>query len=153
MTLVEFWFLLIAIIWTGFALVLLLGALMARGISFEYRGRRDSAAWRRTWLRLLTGGSLLVPLLTFAATTLATATAVLSIFSELYPKVIVTSTSPAYSPIIHNTASGSYAFKVMTVVVAIFLPVLLLYTAWSYYVFRRRISARDFRPQESARPG
>jgi cytochrome bd ubiquinol oxidase subunit II len=89
----------------------------------------------------------------FAATTLAMATAVLSIFSELYPRVMVSSTSPADSLTIHNTASGSYALKVMTVVVAIFLPVVLLYTAWSYYVFRRRISAKDFRPQESARPG
>src|SRR6266536_1114132 len=45
------------------ALVLLLAALMARGTSFEFRGKRDSAAWRRMWDGLLTGGSLLVPLL------------------------------------------------------------------------------------------
>ena len=43
------------------ALVLLLAALMARGTSFEFRGKRDSAAWRRMWDGLLTGGSLLVP--------------------------------------------------------------------------------------------
>src|SRR5262245_35405329 len=45
------------------ALVLLLGALMARGTSFEYRGKRDSATWRRTWSWLLTIGSVLVPFL------------------------------------------------------------------------------------------
>src|SRR6266700_2872681 len=45
------------------ALVLLLGALMARGISFEYRGKRDSASWRRTWSTLMTTGSVLVPVL------------------------------------------------------------------------------------------
>jgi len=45
------------------ALVLLLAALMARGTSFEFRGKRDSAGWRRMWDGLLTGGSLLVPLL------------------------------------------------------------------------------------------
>src|SRR5215831_6891081 len=38
-------------------------ALVARGTSFEFRGKRDSAAWRRMWDGLLTGGSLLVPLL------------------------------------------------------------------------------------------
>ena len=45
------------------ALVLLLAALMARGTSFEFRRKRDSAQWRRMWDGLLTGGSLLVPLL------------------------------------------------------------------------------------------
>ncbi len=45
------------------ALVLLLGALIARGLAFEYRGKRDAVRWRRTWDVLLTVGSLLAPLL------------------------------------------------------------------------------------------
>src|SRR5205814_8720956 len=45
------------------AMVLLLAALIARGTSFEFRRKRDSAQWRRMWDGLLTGGSLLVPLL------------------------------------------------------------------------------------------
>jgi len=331
MTLVQFWFLLIAVVWTGFfvlegfdlgvgmlhgvlgqddagrraaintigplwdgnevwlivaaaamfaafpgwyatmfsgfylALVLLLAALIARGISFEYRGKRDTASWRRTFDGLLTGGSVLVPLLigvalgdllhglpinasqeytgsfwnllqpyglytgitlvaicvvhgatfialksvgdlsvrganlatrgapvagivllgwviwthaiagkgvlpnpveviavlalfagawlihdgrqgwAFAATTVAMALTVLSIFSELYPRVMISSTSSAYNLTIHNTASPGYTLKVMTVIVAIFLPVVLAYTAWTYYVFRRRISVTDIR--------
>ena len=40
--------------------------------------------------------------------------------------------------------SGAYSLKVMTVVVIVFLPVVLGYQAWTYYVFRRRISAREF---------
>jgi cytochrome d ubiquinol oxidase subunit II len=59
---------------------------------------------------------------------------------------MVSSTSPAYSLTISNAASGSYALKVMTVVVVIFLPLVLLYQAWTYYVFRQRLSAGDFRP-------
>src|SRR2546429_511861 len=43
------------------ALVVLLAALMARGTSFEFRGKRDSAAWRRIWDGLLTGGRPLGP--------------------------------------------------------------------------------------------
>ena len=31
------------------ALVLLLAALIVRGVAFEYRGKRDAARWRRTW--------------------------------------------------------------------------------------------------------
>jgi cytochrome bd-type quinol oxidase subunit 2 len=45
------------------ALVLLLAALIARGLSFEYRGKRDAHSWRRTWDTLLTVGSVLAPLL------------------------------------------------------------------------------------------
>src|SRR6478752_10469231 len=45
------------------ALVLLLAALIIRGVAFEYRGKRDAARWRRTWDAALTTGSLLAPLL------------------------------------------------------------------------------------------
>jgi cytochrome d ubiquinol oxidase subunit II len=44
-------------------LVLVLAALIIRGVSFEFRERRDSAGWRRTWSTTMTVGSLLVPLL------------------------------------------------------------------------------------------
>ncbi len=82
----------------------------------------------------------------FAATTVAMAAAILSIFTELYPRVMVSSTSPAYSLTIHNAASGAYALKVMTIVVVIFFPLVLLYQGWTYYVFRQRLSPGDFRP-------
>src|SRR5262249_34247077 len=45
------------------ALVLILVALILRGVSFEYRGKRDGPGWRRTWDWTLTIGSLLAPLL------------------------------------------------------------------------------------------
>ena len=45
------------------ALVLLLVALIARGLAFEYRGKRDTAQWRRTWDVSLTAGSLIAPFL------------------------------------------------------------------------------------------
>jgi cytochrome d ubiquinol oxidase subunit II len=82
----------------------------------------------------------------FAATTVAMALTVLSIFTELYPNVMVSSTSAAYNLTISNTASNSYSLKLMTIVVVIFLPVVLLYQGWTYYVFRQRISPGDFQP-------
>ena len=89
----------------------------------------------------------------FAATTFAMAATVLSIFTELYPRVMVSSTSPAYNLTISNTASGSYSLKLMTIVVVIFLPVVLLYQAWTYYVFRQRISPGDFQMPRLASRG
>jgi cytochrome d ubiquinol oxidase subunit II len=45
------------------AIVLLLVALIFRGVSFEFRGKRDGAAWKRNWGWLQAAGSLLAPLL------------------------------------------------------------------------------------------
>jgi cytochrome d ubiquinol oxidase subunit II len=248
------------------ALVLLLAALIVRGVAFEYRGKRDAARWRRTWDVLLTAGSVLAPLLigvalggllhglpinsaqnytgsfwdllqpyalftgvtlvlicllhgatfmclkttdamrerswqvarrvapvtgaaviafiiwthvtasttfflnviellavlaviaavwlvyshsegfAFAATTVTIGSCIISLFVDLYPNVMVSSTNPAYNLTVHNTASGAYSLKVMTVVVIIFLPVVLAYQTWTYYVFRRRISKQEFEP-------
>jgi cytochrome d ubiquinol oxidase subunit II len=59
---------------------------------------------------------------------------------------MVSSTSPAYNLTVHNTASGAYSLKVMSVVVVIFLPFVLAYQTWTYYVFRRRVSKQEFQP-------
>jgi cytochrome bd-type quinol oxidase subunit 2 len=262
-----------ATMFSGFylAFVLILVALIIRGVSFEYRGKRDAAQWRRTWDGLMIAGSFAAPLLigvglgdllagtpinssqnftgtfwsllqpyalltgitlvlicvmhgatfltlkttgqireraaaiarkvapatgaavvafaiwthveasdtfflnpvelltilaviaavwlvydkrygfAFAATTVTIASAIVSIFVGLYPNVMVSSTSAANNLTVHNTASGGYSLKAMTVVVVIFLPLVLAYQAWSYYVFRRRVSATDFqRPAGSA---
>ena len=253
-----------------FAFVLILVALIVRGVSFEYRGKRDAVRWRRTWDGLMIGGSVAAPLLigvalgdllagvpinssqeftgtfwdllqpyalvtgitlvlicvlhgatfltlkttgpmreraaviarrvapatgaavvaftiwthvthtsafflnpvellailaalaavwlvyehrpgfAFAATTVTIASAIVSIFVGLYPNVMVSSTSAANNLTVHNTASGSYALKAMTVVVVIFLPLVLAYQTWTYYVFRRRVSATDFGPGQPA---
>src|SRR6201986_3730942 len=45
------------------AMVLLLASLIIRGVSFEYRGKRDAARWRTTWDAALIVGSVLAPLL------------------------------------------------------------------------------------------
>jgi cytochrome bd-type quinol oxidase subunit 2 len=248
------------------ALVLLLAALIIRGLAFEYRGKRDAASWRRTWDAALTVGSVLAPLLigvalagllgglpinsdqnftgsfwvllkpyalwtgvtlvllcllngatflclkttdemrerswqvarrvapltcafvigfiiwthvtagrafwlnvielagilavlaavwlvyehregfAFAATAVTIACCIISIFADLYPNVMVSSTNPAYNLTVQNTASGGYSLKVMTVVVIILLPVVLAYQTWTYYVFRRRVSRQEFQP-------
>jgi len=249
------------------ALVLLLVALIARGLAFEYRGKRDSAHWRRTWDVSLTAGSLLAPFLigvalgdllhglpinssqnytgsfwdllqpygiftgitlvllcalhgatflelkttgdmreraarlarlvapftaaavigfiiwthvthtnafflnpiellailavlaavwlvyephrhgfAFAATTVTIASCIVAIFVGLYPNVMVSTTSAANNLTAQNTASPGYPLKVMTVVAIFLLPVVLAYQTWTYYVFRRRISTREFEP-------
>ena len=255
-----------ATMFSGFyvAMVLLLAALIARGVSFEFRGKRDSPGWHRTWDGLMTGGSVLVPLLigvalgnllqgvpingdqeftgsfvdllnpyalyvgltllllcilhgatflslkttgdleqraaslarraapitcvvvlvyvvwthsiaqrgvipnlvqltaviaalaaiwllheraagwSFTATTVTMAATVLSLFVDLYPRVMVSSTSTAFDLTVQNTASGSYALKVMTVVTVLLFPIVVVYQGWTYYVFRDRVRPESF---------
>jgi len=84
----------------------------------------------------------------FAATTVTMAACIVSIFTGLYPNVMISSTSAAYNLTVHNTVSGAYTLKVMSVVAVIFLPFVLAYQTWTYYVFRRRVSRHDFLPPE-----
>jgi hypothetical protein len=57
---------------------------------------------------------------------------------------MVSSTSAVYNLTVHNTASGAYSLKAMTVVVVIFLLVVLVNQTWTYYVFRKRIDRAEF---------
>jgi len=244
------------------ALLLVLAALMARGVAFEYRGKSDDARWQSAWRWCTTIGSLLVPLLigvglgdllgglpinqnhdftgnffsllkpyglwtgltlvglcllhgstflklkttdvvrerargaarplgwaaialvighviwtrsvaggadvpdpvqilsviavifaarlavsenqdgwAFTASAIAIASTVGSIFINLYPNVMISSTNAAYNLTVNNSASGSYALKVMTIVAVIFFPVVLLYQGWSFHVLRARVKA------------
>ena len=40
-----------------------------------------------------------------------------------------------------NAASSPYTLKVMTIVALVFVPIILIYQAWSYWVFRKRLTA------------
>ncbi len=75
----------------------------------------------------------------FTASAVAIASTVGSIFIDLYPRVMVSSTNAAYNLTVNNAASGHYALVVMSIVVVIFLPLVLLYQGWSFYVFRARV--------------
>jgi cytochrome bd-type quinol oxidase subunit 2 len=75
----------------------------------------------------------------FVATAVTLASMTLSIFTNLYPNVMVSSLNEANNLTIDNAASAPYALKVMTVIVAIFLPGVLAYQAWTYHVLRRRL--------------
>ena len=77
----------------------------------------------------------------FVATAVTIASMALSIFSNLYPNVMVSSLNEANNLTIHNTSSAPYSLKVMTVIVVIFLPGVLVYQAWTYHVLRRRVTA------------
>jgi cytochrome bd ubiquinol oxidase subunit II len=75
----------------------------------------------------------------FAMTAAAAVLWVATIFTSLYPRVMVSSSGFGNSLTIDNASSAHYTLAVMSVVAAIFLPVILLYQGWTYRVFRARV--------------
>jgi cytochrome d ubiquinol oxidase subunit II len=75
----------------------------------------------------------------FAATGLGVIGFVATIFTGLYPRVLVSDPSFANSLTISNSATGHYALEVITGAAVICIPLILLYQGWTYYVFRKRL--------------
>ena len=77
----------------------------------------------------------------FTSTALHIALVQIGFFTLMFPRLMVSSSNPAWSLTIYNASSSQYTLGVMSIVALIFLPIVLAYQAWSYYVFRRRITA------------
>jgi cytochrome d ubiquinol oxidase subunit II len=82
-------------------------------------------------------------------TALGTVATVATLFTGLYPRVMVSSTDFSNSLDVSGAASQHYTLAVMTVVALITLPIVLLYQSWSYYVFRARVSGEEIHPSEA----
>jgi cytochrome d ubiquinol oxidase subunit II len=80
-------------------------------------------------------------LLTAGAVVLLVAT----YFSVLYPNVMPSTLDPANNLTIANASSSPYTLTLMSWVAALVVPFVLGYQAWSYWVFRKRLS-RDHIP-------
>jgi len=57
--------------------------------------------------------------------------------------VMISSLSDDWSLTIYNASSSPYTLRVMTIIALIFVPIVLLYQGWSYWVFRKRIGRED----------
>ena len=75
----------------------------------------------------------------FIGTFAAIAFAVAGLFAGLFPDVMPSSTSALYSLTTTNASASGYTLTVMTIVAAIFTPIVLCYQAWTYWIFRKRI--------------
>lgn len=76
----------------------------------------------------------------FAMTAVTIVVIVITLFMILYPRVMISSTNPDWSLTIYNASSTEYTLKIMTVVALIFVPIVLIYQGWSYWVFRKRLT-------------
>jgi cytochrome d ubiquinol oxidase subunit II len=79
----------------------------------------------------------------FVMTAFATVLWVTTVFTSLYPRVMVSSPDFGNSLTIDGASSAHYTLAVMTVVAAIFVPLVLLYQGWTYHVFRARVGGDE----------
>jgi cytochrome d ubiquinol oxidase subunit II len=76
----------------------------------------------------------------FVMTALSIFMALVTFFLIMFPRVMISSIDPAFSLDIWNAASSPYTLKIMSIVAAIFLPLILVYQGYTYWVFRKRIT-------------
>jgi len=67
---------------------------------------------------------------------------VATIYLHLYPRLMVSSLNPDWSVTIQNSSSSPYTLQVMTIVALIFVPIVLVYQGWTYWIFRKRITQK-----------
>lgn len=79
----------------------------------------------------------------FALSGIAVAGAAVTLFVALYPAVLPSTLDPAYGLTAENAASTAKTLRIMTWVAVIFLPIVLIYQGWTYWVFRKRVSVQD----------
>ena len=84
--------------------------------------------------------------LAFACTALVVAAVVVLLFGSLYPNLVPSTLNSQWSLTIYNASSTPYTLKIMTWVTAFFAPLTVVYQAWTYWVFRQRISAERIPP-------
>lgn len=64
-----------------------------------------------------------------------------TIFWSAFPVVVPSTIDPAFDVTVADAAVSDYTLTVMTWVAGAGLPVVLAYQAWTYWVFRRRLTA------------
>jgi len=87
----------------------------------------------------------------FTGTAVTIAMAVVTYFLTLYPNVMPTTLEGGTSLTIENASSSELTLKIMTVAALVFTPIVLLYTAWTYYTFRKRIGTQHIPAPVSVR--
>lgn len=79
----------------------------------------------------------------FVASSLSIAGVITTIGFCLFPFLIPSSNMPNHSLIIWDTSSSQLTLFVMLIVAVIFIPIILAYTSWVYYVMRGKVTIKD----------
>lgn len=79
----------------------------------------------------------------FAMTGVTIVAVIAAIFIGMYPNVMTSTIDPAYSLTVFNASSSTLTLEIMTGVALVFVPIVLGYQTWSYWVFRKRVGREE----------
>lgn len=79
----------------------------------------------------------------FAASTASIAFLTIGFFNALFPRLMVSSIAPEWSLNIYNAASTPHTLTLMTGAALVFVPIVLCYQAWTYKIFKDRVTPAD----------
>jgi cytochrome d ubiquinol oxidase subunit II len=79
----------------------------------------------------------------FMMSSLAIVFTTVAFFAGLFPRIMVSSLNSAWNLTIVNASSSAYTLKIMTFAALTLVPVVLVYQIWTYWVFLRRVSAKN----------
>jgi cytochrome d ubiquinol oxidase subunit II len=83
---------------------------------------KKRGGWAFTWM------SLGILLFTFG------------IFAWLFPNVMISSISEVNNLTIWNSSSGINTLQIMTIIAVVFVPLVLIYQTWSYWLLRKKVT-------------
>ena len=61
----------------------------------------------------------------------------------LFPNMFPSNIDPSFSLTAYNAASSGLTLKIMLVVVILFVPIVLIYQAWAYTLFKGKVKSED----------
>lgn len=67
----------------------------------------------------------------------------------LYPNLFPSSLNPEYSLTIFNSASSPLTLKIMLGVALTFVPIVIVYQTWAYYMFKDKVTTEDLASDEA----
>ncbi|OBF27129.1 cytochrome d ubiquinol oxidase subunit II [Mycobacterium sp. ACS1612] len=79
--------------------------------------------------------------LAFVAMVAVIAAVAALVFGSMYPDLLPSTLNPDWSVTIYNGSSTPYTLKIMSWASLTLLPLVMIYQGWTYWVFRRRITA------------
>ncbi|HEY0226509.1 MAG TPA: cytochrome d ubiquinol oxidase subunit II [Mycobacterium sp.] len=82
----------------------------------------------------------------FSCTAVVVAAVVILLFGSLYPNLVPSTLNEQWNVTIYNASSTPYTLEIMTWVTAFLAPLTVVYQAWTYWVFRQRISSDQIPP-------
>lgn len=112
-------------------------------------GRPDSLLWLTIACGAIAAVFLIVSVIfsakgfegwAFTSMIVTIITAVVMLFSALFPYVLPSTIDPAFSLTIANASSTQYTLQIMSWTALAALPLVLAYQAWTYWIFRKRVT-------------